>query len=79
MKNSYETAFILFSLLVVLHILTHLFSRQVHHCWLGQEGDAVPWIRRQASRLSDANGKVGLMDKEPSLEQIEVLLPTRSS
>jgi hypothetical protein len=34
---------------------------------MGQEGDTVPWIRRQASSLSDANGKVGLMDKEPKL------------
>lgn len=33
-----------FSLLIALHVLTQLFSRQVRHCWLGQEGDAVPWI-----------------------------------
>lgn len=29
---------------------------------MGQEGDAVPWIRRSASGLSGANGKIGLME-----------------
>lgn len=57
------------------HILTQLFSRQVHHCWLGQERDPVPWIRRQASSVSGAYGKDYLLDKESCWEQTEVLPP----
>ena len=45
---------------------------------MGPEGDPVPWIRGQASGLSGANGKVGLVDKETWLEQVRFLPPTRS-
>lgn len=41
-----------------------MFSRQVYHSWMGQEGDPVPRIRRQASGLSGANGKVDLVDED---------------